>query len=172
MTKGLCYRCKKNQAGKYQDLSFAHLGLSVTIFKDGMTCVDCAKASWIEEFEENAKEFIIISKEGKPKVDWPHYGEFFAEGRFVSQKERLHHILISLEILSLQPEGNWEIVADGPIGLNPRAFTSYLYFTQKKDAIAFARLRFSNTLYRWEIRQIGEVLRKDDILKKKTAKSK
>ena len=166
MTKGLCYKCKEKVAGKYQDLSFVYLGLPVTIFKDGMTCTDCAKASWIEEFEENAKEFIIVSKDRKPRVNWPHYGEFFAEGRFASQKEKLHYILAQLGILSLQPEGNWEIVADGPIGLNPRAFMSYLYFIQKKDAIAFARLQFANTLYRWEIRQIGEVLKRDDILKK------
>jgi len=170
MTKELCYRCKKNQAGKYQDLSFVYLGLTLMIFKDGMTCADCAKASWIEEFEENAKEFIIISKGGKPRVNWPHYGEFFAEGRFPNQKEKFHHILISLGILSLKPEGNWEIVADGPIGLNPKAYLSYLYFINKEDAIAFARLRFANTLYRWEIHQIGEVLKRDDVLKKAVKK--
>lgn len=166
MTKWLCCRCKKNQAGEYQDLSFVYLGLSVTIPKDGMTCADCAKELWIEEFEENAKEFIIISKGGKPRVNWPHYGEFFAEGRFSTQKEKLYYILVQLGILSLQPEGNWDIMADGPIGLNPRAYLSYLYFTQKKDAIVFARLRFASTLYNWEIRQIGKVLKKDDVLKR------
>ena len=166
-TDGLCYKCKKNQAGKYRDIYFTYLGLTVEIFKDGLTCADCAEAFWIENFEENAKNFIIISKDGKAKVNWPHYGKFFTDSRFSYRKEKLHDILISLGILSLRPEGNWEIVSDGPIGLNPRTFLLYLYFTHKEDAIAFARLEFANTMYQWEIRQIGEVIKKDDVLKEK-----
>ena len=135
-----------------------------------MTCADCAKDEWIKDFEENAKEFVS-EVNGKPKVNWRHYNEHFAMGRFHDQKERLHSLLIGLGILSLQAKGNWEIVADGPIGLNPRAFLSYLYFTQKEDAIEFARLEKGGTLYQWDIRRIAEVIRKDDVLKKKEVKN-
>ena len=58
MKGNLCYRCKKNKAGKCRDVSFAHLGLKVKIFKSGMICAGCAKEEWIKDFEENAKEFI------------------------------------------------------------------------------------------------------------------
>ena len=165
MKKRLCYRCKQNSAGKYKDISFTYLDMTVKIFKDGLTCEKCAKEAWIENFEENAKEFILIFYGGKPAVNWSHYTDFFSEGRFSDQKAKLHDILIGFRILSLQPEGNWEIVADGPIGLNPRAYLSYLYFVNKEDAIEFARLQFPNTLYGWEIHLISQVIEKKEVLK-------
>jgi len=159
MEKELCYRCKQNSAGKYKDISFTYLGMTVKISKDGLTCEECAKELWVQDFEENAKEFIKISKSGRPTVNWSHYQDL-GEG-----KEKFHHILMTLGILSFQPEGNWEIVADGPIGLNPRAYLSYFYFVNKKDAIEFARLQFPNTLYGWEIHLISEVIEKKELLK-------
>ena len=166
MERELCSRCKQNSAGKYKDISFTYLGMTVKICKDGLTCEKCAKELWIEGFEENAKKFIKISKSGKPTVNWQHYHGFFSEGRFSGRKRAFHWILIDLGILSLQPEGNWEIVADCPIGLiNPRVYLSYLYFVNKKDAIEFARLQFSNTPYGWEIHLISEVIEKEVIEK-------
>jgi len=165
MEKELCYRCKQNSAGKYKDISFTYLGMTVKISKDGLTCEKCAKELWIEGFEENAKKFIKISKSGKPTVNWSHYQNLFSEGRFSDRKKKFHRILIDLGILSFQPERNWEIVADGPIGLNPRAPFSYFYFVNKKDAIEFARLQFPNTLYGWEIHLISEVIEKKEVLK-------
>jgi len=163
--KGLCWKCKDTKAGKYRNISFIYLGLSVTIFKDGLTCIACAKEEWIKDFEESAKGFISLVND-KPKVDWPHYHEHFAMGRFHDQKKKVHSLLIDLGILSPQPKGNWDIVADGPIGLNPRAFLSYLYFTQKEDAVEFARLEKDDTMYNWEIHQIAEVISKDKVIKK------
>jgi len=165
MEKRLCYRCKQNSPGKYEDISFTYLGMTVKISKDGLTCEKCAKELWVQDFEGKVKEFIKISKSGKPTVNWPHYQDFFSESRFSDRKERFHHILMTLGILSFQPEGNWEIVADGRVGLNPRAFLSYFYFVNKKDAIEFASLQFPNTLYGWEIHFISEVIEKKELLK-------
>ena len=178
MEKELCSRCKQNSAGKYKDISFTYLGMTVKISKDGFTCEQCLKELWIEGFEKNAKEFIKISKRtilrprtwfrflsSKPTVNWPHYHGFFSEGRFSGRKRAFHRILIDLGIFSLQPRGNWEIVADGQISLNPQAPFSYFYFVNKKDAIEFARVEFSNTFYGWEIRHISEVLEKKEVLK-------
>jgi hypothetical protein len=159
----LCYRCKKNKAGKYRLISFVHLGLTVKIFKDGTICADCAKEEWIKDFEENAKEFVSAA-DGRPKVDWQRYHEYFAMGRFHNQKERFHSLLIGLGVLSHDAKGNWEIVADGPIGLNPRAHLAYLYFTQKEDAVEFARLEKARTLYHWEIHHVDEVIPKQEVL--------
>lgn len=165
MSKELCCKCKKNRAGEYKDISFNHLEMTVKISKDGLTCEKCARETWIENFEENAKEFILILYGGKAAVNWPSYHKHFTEGRFPDQKEKFHGILIDLGILSLQPEGNWEIVADGPVGLNPRAYLSYLYFINKEDAIEFAKLQFPNTLYRWGIHLISQVIEKEEVLK-------
>ncbi len=171
MEKELCYRCKQNSAGKYEDIPLTYLGMTVKIFKDGLTCEKCAKELWIEGFEENVKKFIKISKSGKPTVNWPQYQDFFSERKNSSIYRRSLSILIDLGILSLQPEGNWEIVADCPIGLiNPRVYLSYLYFVNKKDAIEFARLQFSNTPYGWEIHLISEVIEKEVIEKKEVLK--
>lgn len=164
MEKELCYRCKQNSPGKYKDISFTYLGMTVKISKNGLTCEECTKELWIEYFERKVKEFIKISKSGKPTVNWPHYQDFFLEGRFSDRKEKFHHILMNLGILSFQPEGNWEIVADGPIGLNPRAYL-YLYFVNKKDVIEFARLQLPNAFYGWEIHLISEVIKKKEVLK-------
>jgi len=165
MEENLCYRCKQNISGKYKDISFTYLEMTVKTFKNGFTCEQCSKQLWIEGFENNARDFIKISKSGKPTVNWPHYHSFFSKGRFSDRKTTLHSILVDLGIFSLKPKGNWEIVADGPIGLNPRVFLLYLYFTNKKDAIEFAKLEFSRTLYGWEIRHIGEVIEKKEVLK-------
>ena len=167
MEKELCYRCKQNSPGKYEDISFTYLGMTVKISKDGLTCKKCAKELWIEDFEENAEEFINIkiSKSGKPTVNWPHYQDFFSKWRFSGRKKKFHHILMTLGILSFQPKGNWDIVADGPVGLNPRAPFAYFYFVKKKDAIEFASLQFPNTLYGWEIHLISEVIERKELLK-------
>jgi hypothetical protein len=124
-----------------------------------MECTECVKLECINDFKKYSKE--LISKEGnKPKINWPFYLKFCSEDRNPMAK-----VLISLGIFSLKSKGNWEIEAVGPIGLNPRVNMGYLYFTRQEDIVEFARLKYSNTLYGWEIRHISEILTKKEILK-------
>ncbi|MBI2450003.1 MAG: hypothetical protein HYV47_00545 [Candidatus Nealsonbacteria bacterium] len=161
----LCYKCKKNKvSGKGADFSFVHLGMQIKIFKWSGLCNECAKAEWIEGFERDAKEFIEVV-DGKPKVNWQRYREHFNTGEFYGQRERLHSLLKDMGILSYEAKGNWEIVADGPIGLNPRSEVSYLYFTRQEDVMEFANLKYCNTLYPWEIRHIDEVIPRKEVIK-------
>ena len=164
MEKRSCYKCQKNKTnGKGRNIYFRYQDMQIRIFKVGGLCVSCAKTEWIENFEKNAQEFVNIFK-GKPKVDWRRYHESFAMKHFDNMEERFYDLLLDIRILSHQAEGNWEIVADGPIGLNPRAYMSYLFFTSKQDVIEFACLEYSNTMYGWEIRHIDKVISKKDII--------
>lgn len=165
MEKNLCYRCKRNEAGKKgEDISLAHRGMQINIFRFGGLCIECAKTEWLKNFNDNAERFIEIVN-GKPTVNWKRYCEDLAMGRFYDKKERFHFLLVGLGILSRESKGNWEIAADGPIGLNPRAYGAYLYFTRKEDAVEFARLEKAGALYGWEIHHIDEVISKQDVVK-------
>jgi hypothetical protein len=162
----LCFICRKNRAGNPQYISFSHRGLSVKIFKDGLTCADCAKKRWIKDFEENAKEFVYVV-DGKPKVNWFRYRERFDRGDFPNQEEKLHLILINIGILSGTAKGNWDLVAQGHICLNPKAFYDCLYFTREEDVVEFARLEYSYAEYYWEIHHIDKViLQRRGVIKK------
>jgi len=164
MKDSLCYQCKKNKAGKpSHTVTLSYQMMEVNVFNIGGLCYTCLETDWIEEFKQNAEEFITAVG-GKVKVDWQGYNKHFAMGRFHDQKERFHSILTDLGILSPEAQGNWEIVADGPIGINPRASLSYLYFVRKEDAVEFARLEKARTLYHWEIHHIDEVISKQEVI--------
>ena len=72
----------------------------------------------------------------------------------------MSEILVSIGIFSYYSKGNWGIVADGSISLNPRLNLSSLYFTREEDATLFAGLNYSDTLYSWEIRHVDKVISK------------
>ena len=152
----VCSKCKKNIAEGPKDISFSYDGFDFTIFKNGLTCFECAKNDHVESFEEFGRKFI--KKEGnKIKVDWQAYID--VDLKIWPDME--DSILTSLGILSYNPKGNWEITSDGTLSMNPRR----LYFTNKDDVITFARLKYSNTLYKWEIKHIDEVLTRKEVLK-------
>ncbi len=164
MEKNRCWECKNNEADiGVKNVSFRYQDMEVKTKYFGAWCAGCAEAKWVKKFEENAQEFITAI-DGKPKVEWQRYHKHFGEGHFHDQKEILHVLLVDLGVLSYQTKGNWEIVADGPIGLNPRAHLSYLYFTRGEDATEFACLMIGRTSYGWEIRHIDEVISKNDII--------
>jgi|SRR3989344_83512 len=160
----ICGKCggifKKSEA-EAREIVFTYFGMRVKTFKMGSLCGDCVQAEWIRVFgDADANKFIDVVN-GKPKVNWRVYEEYFYTGSgsriHRDYIKRLHNILKELGIFSHEAKGNWEIVARGPIGLNPRDYGGYLYFTNKEDAAQFARLESSrDTLV--EIRQISEVI--------------
>lgn len=158
----MCHGCGTNIAGEPTKTSFTHLGFSVKVFKNGMICADCREKEWIEEFENYARQLVAL-EDKKPQVKWPKYLEFLETDYGDRYENKINHIFISLGIFSPKRAGHWEIVANGPIGLNPWCYQSYLYFVSKKDAIEFARLKYSNTLYYWEICGQEEIIKKDEV---------
>ena len=161
----LCFRCKQNIAGKPENISFIYNGLKVTVFKDGMTCTECEKQRWIEDFERNGRELINL-EDKKIIVDWSLYSEAYRK----DSTDKMTSILISLGIFSLYARECWNIVGTGEISLNPRYRVICLYFTRREDAVSFAFLNHADTTYAWEIRYISRILGKEKVLRQAKGK--
>jgi len=157
----ICFKCKKNIAGKPETISFTYSNLKVTVFKDGITCAKCEEQRWTENFERNGRDLISL-EEDKIKVNWSLYSEAYSK----DNASRMNSILISLGILSFDARKCWNIVGTGEIGLNPRYLGTYLYFSREEDAVSFAFLNHAGTTYPWEIRYISEVLSKEKVLRR------
>jgi hypothetical protein len=135
----------------------------VNVFKDGTTCPECEKANWIKSFQRYCKD-IILSVDGKVKINYEKYDQAIRMHRDVDIKHIIHGALLDLGFLSLNSTGNWNIMSDCFLGLNPKAGMLYLYFTKKEYATEFARYELSGTRYGWEIQHISETINKEDIL--------
>ena len=160
MEKKTCCKCKQNKVKKRNKyITFTSRGMQIKVLRISELCDWCIKDEWLKNLKQDAQpdaqQFIRIIN-GKPWVNWEYYHKYFAMGDFYHLKERLHHLLINLDILSYQAKGNWEIVADGSTGLNPRDQVFYLYFTQKEDALEFAHLEKTEDY--WEIHHIDKVI--------------
>ena len=157
----ICFKCKKNTAGKPETISFKYNNLQVTVFKDGMTCSKCEEQRWIEDFEKNGRVLVSL-EEGEIKVNWPLYSKAYSE----DSADRMTSILISLGIFSLDATKGWNIVGTGEISLNPRYLGTSVYFKREEDAVSFAFLNHADTTYAWEIRYISKVLGKEKVLRR------
>lgn len=91
-------------------------------------------------------------------VDWNFYCNADEQTR-----SQLNDLLIAIGIFSCKIGGNWELT-DGSIVLKPDiASCTPLNFTRKEDAICFARIKYGEVVYSWEIRRISEVIKRDQI---------
>jgi hypothetical protein len=143
-----CIFCQKNRAGEPKDISFEYEGFSFTIFKDGLTCIECAKRMHIEMFTKFGKE--LVKKEGgKVKVNWSHFVETeqqAREGTFSEVKlHRIIEILITLNVLSYDREGNWDIITSAGFSLVPFYYIFPIYFIREEDAMEYAQIALKNT---------------------------
>jgi hypothetical protein len=151
------FKCKKcgKDAGKPKDISFIYKGFEFVIFKNGLECIECAEKKHIEYFEEYGKELVEL-EDDNIRVNW----QFYIKNSLKSWRSRITSIVKSLGILSSHPEGNWGIVDDTGIRLNPDGY----YFTRKEDVLTFARLEYSGTLYNWHIYHIDKVIWKRQVI--------
>ena len=168
----VCYLCKKNEAGKPQDITFQYKGFDFTIFKPGLVCEGCEKERFmklVDEFNKYKNKKLVTYSDGKLFIDWSLYVDTESSWRedtySADIKNGMTDILEALGILTIESAGNYEVISAGPISLNPRAHIMELYFTHKEDAISYAKLKYANAQYNWEVRQIGEVIKKKEILK-------
>ena len=153
-----CYKCKKESGGP-MNIEFSHKGFKFSVYKSGMRCPDCEAEEYRELFDKlvEEEEFISGTPEN-PEVNWERYCNI---RRSDNTKDNMTRLLRALGILSLSPEGNWCIVADGEINLNPHVPFMRAFFTSSKDAVDYACMEYANTQYGWEIRHIDEVLPKN-----------
>jgi len=159
----LCYGCKKRAPLKKPETAQVN-GFSIRIEPFGLLCVDCLKEGLRDDFKhlkKRGKEFIK-KRDGTIKINWKIIDRLEEESQNFA-----YDVLLAMDILSLSDEGNWQILADGGIILNPRRFQSALYFENKQDVIDFATATLNNTLYSWEIQYIPKVITKSDIIGQK-----
>jgi len=152
----ICSKCNKNPSGKPGDVSFLYKNHRVIVFKCGKICLGCLKKEWVKNFEEHGKE-LVPSLTGRLKVNW----KFFVEAESLERSDRLADILISFGIFSVDPEGNWNILSDALVGLNPKFNVIYLYFTRREDAMDYIQAKYSNTLYGWRLEYAKKTIKKE-----------
>jgi len=158
-----CYKCKKESGGP-KDIEFSHKGFKFSVYKSGMRCPECEAEEYRELFDRLVEEEDFIR--GTPEnleVNWERYCNI---RRSDNTKDRMADLLRALGIFSLKSEGNWYIVADMGINLNPPVPFARVFFVRLKDAVDYACMEYANTLYGWEIRHIDEVMPKNVALDK------
>ena len=160
MSERICRRCGKNEAGNGYSITLTIDGLSdcVEIFKNGMQCAACAEGEFIQNFRSYVETGYISVENGVAEVSSLMYSE--AADRIQNQ---LGGVFLGLRIFSRSRQNNWDIIAYGPIGMNPRLHDEYVYFTRKRDARAYANLNYKDTVYDWQICSYMEVISKNQV---------
>lgn len=160
--KNLCCDCKKEIVRKPGETSFSYKGLQVKIF-GGVRCAECCKKIWVEEFKEHASGLIDFET---GKINWRAFAKTLKEGPGEVARKMVD-ILKSIGVFSLEVKGNWEIIAIGSLGLNPKSHGLLeVYFTKEEDVVEFAYLVYGNTLYPWTIRHIDRIISKEEVSRK------
>ncbi|OHA76163.1 MAG: hypothetical protein A3J30_01320 [Candidatus Wildermuthbacteria bacterium RIFCSPLOWO2_02_FULL_47_9c] len=159
-----CGRCKVGRAGKPCEMSFLHAGLQFTVFKNGMTCADCARLSATKLWDEYGDRFVAVDSEpsaARVSARWKEY-----EGTSVDDEEIALRLFLMLRILSHQPKRNWIIIATGPIAVSPRLGLHPLFFTSEGGAREYAKVMLAGAVHSWELWNIQRVIPKERVLDK------
>lgn len=160
----LCKCGSGKEVKGYGRFSFSHKGFGLITTRGGSECEDCSfgKKIIVAAIDEYG-DYLIIKTDANLVINWDFYLK--EKSKRFSKVEFLSEILVALEILSVYSENNWEIVADGSRIINPRYYSSTLYFTKECDVKEYVKLEFPDTLWHWEIRRISQVIKKGDIIK-------
>ncbi len=144
-----CFLCEKNEAGKRGYINFSYKGLPIRVFKNGSTCKNCAKKIFRESFKKY--RYLFKQKNGQVEsIGWEKYNELCDESDAT-------HLFVALGIFSFDSNDNYEIVSDdGLLSLNPR-LSSAVYFKKLKDAVDYAKEKFSDAMYGYKIRKLTSI---------------
>ncbi len=163
----LCHVCNKNEVGDSMRVKFLHKGVWFYVHKLGVECLECVKRICLEEFEKHGGSLMNASENGI-EVNWDFY---FRSTPYPDYRNALTRVLMSVGVLSSEMKGNWEIFIPSLASTSLNPFLPLagirLYFTGVNYAIEFARFRFAEVEDSWEIRQISEVLSKEEVLQVK-----
>ncbi len=163
----LCHVCNKNEVGDSMRVKFLHDGVWFYVHKLGVECLECVQRTCLEEFEKYSGSLMNAS-ENEVKVNWDFY---FRSVSSPDYRNALTRVLMSVGVLSAEMKGNWEIFIPSLASASLNPFLPLagirLYFTKARYAIEFARFRFAEVEDSWEVRQISEVLSKEEVLRGK-----
>lgn len=145
-----------------ETFGFSYKDFNLTVVKIGSECKDCAlnKRRVIEAIDEYGERLIKKSLSGI-EINWDFYCKFMEDNR--KDNQSLNDILVALGRFSVDPKDGW-IITDGLIFLNPSWYIGQLYFRDKMDVLAYAKLKFANFPH-WKIMQISVVIKRSDIIK-------
>ncbi|MDP3795083.1 MAG: hypothetical protein Q8R13_04100 [bacterium] len=162
----LCQKCKTGEWWDGQTFTLAVEDFVFTGFSPSYLCGDCAKQE-LEGLYKKCGNGLVANASGDGReelsVNWRLYIQREeTEGPLYGPSANL---LLCLGVFSRNRVGAWEIVSWHPVGLNPRTKSNgYLYFSQERDGAQYARLKYGNTLYYWELCHYDAVLTKEVIL--------
>lgn len=156
--KNVCFFCKKNSPGKTGIVKFSHSGFKISLFKNGLTCLECENKEFAKKFE--CYKYLFTHEKGRViAVDW----KSFCEEQVKGKESEVADLFVGLGIFSTFPVGNWEIVCDDHIPRNPKRYISTVYFIEFKDAVAYAKEAYRYAQYNWHIRKIIASFSKDQL---------
>jgi hypothetical protein len=155
---GLCFICKKNVPGKAEIIKFSQNGFSISLFKDGLTCLECEKKEFAKKFD--LYKYLFTYEDGKVvAVNW----RSFCEEEKKRKQFEVVDLFVRLGVLSTSPVGNWEIVCDKHIPHNPKRFLNIAYFTKFEDVVDYAKIKYKQKQYNWQIRRIDTSFSKEEL---------
>lgn len=162
--KDKCF-CNTPEAGPVGNVSFRFNGLDFTAFKRGGQCSACVQNSHVILFEKYKEKIFKNGIHSGGNIDWGYFVKCEkARDEWNNTFEEISALLLALGVLSDYGQGNWEITDCCKLNLNPSPFCAPVYFTQKKDVLEYAKLKYGNSLYPWSIQGIGEVIPKKTVL--------
>ncbi len=104
-------------------------------------------------------EDFLFGESSSLKVNWGMYDDAKRQRRGEEKIGVFNALLESIGILSIEPQGNWQVMAHGGINCNPSSPFLPYYFTRREDVLVYARLEMKSAQYPWKIFQYGEVIK-------------
>lgn len=148
-----CLRCEK-EIREFDPVRFQYRGFSFIASGSRLYCFECARSRTKDAFDSLVKRFVVLDK-GKVKVDWTRFLSEIAICP-LNRATAMYEILRDIGVLSMEKKGNWTIIDGSGLFLGPKLNLFPLFFRKREDTIAFARIKYGETIYPWEIVQIGK----------------
>jgi hypothetical protein len=149
-TRKLCSRCSKNEVTPAGEIFFMleKSGLKVKICKDALCCQKCVEREFAHLLDRHSD--LVVHTYGKIiTINWQAYKDTN------DQKD----LLLGLEVFSATATGNWEILKNNSIFVNPMYNNTRLYFKDFEHSRAYLKAKFPTGDYslKFQLRQIAAV---------------
>lgn len=161
--KESCADCKKIFYALLRKICFRSHGGILRITVNGGECYECAEKRYFKNLDDTEAENVVRIVKGELLVNW----ELLLSARRWPKEYRqcyydeLLVILVSLDIFSFEPGGNYEIVdISHHYVMNPKSGFHCLYFMRPQDVSEYISMFMPDAMYDWEIRRIDYVLEK------------
>lgn len=153
-----CTNCKDQQWKESDEFEFNYMGLSIKVMRPGGKCINCARNDFIQRFGKYSPCFTHAGKK-ITAIDWNKFQQYCEN----SGMNDICELFLNLGIFSLNPEGNWQIVADKSFNLNPCFSSSIVFFTDVIQVANYAAFKLKDAERNWHLQRIGKVFTKSQL---------